>query len=405
MEKESLSAITRFFCASAGAHISVLEKCPTQINKFHSMGVILWITAIMAALSGGYFVQSVFTSSILAIAFGIFWGFAIFSLDRYMITTMDITSNKKKLFLRALPRLLLAVCLGLTVAKPLELKIFEKEIKVQMVVDNKNTQNYMFNTDSTLITTKKRIENLKIEMTSLNNSISQLRNEINQNKNDYYDELNGKKFGIATGKKGEGPEAKRKMGIWNNSKDEYAQFKDEAGIRKIEIMNEIESLTNKINQKEQNFESTLKNNGGPLNQFEALHNLTANKKHLKVINIFISLIFILFEMAPVLVKFFMKKGLYEELLEAQESLDKANLLEEMRFAQHKIEIEYKRKRSHYNGEVIFSEKLRNTIRDKQKEFDEEVVYKHQKNSKESLNNNELVEDKYDELVKRLGFYN
>ena len=63
-----------------------------------------------------------------AIAFGIIWGLVIFNLDRFIVSTLrkdELFWNEFKL---VLPRLVLAVILAIVISKPLELKIFEKEI-------------------------------------------------------------------------------------------------------------------------------------------------------------------------------------------------------------------------------------------------------------------------------------
>ena len=65
--------------------------------------------------------------------FGAFWGLLIFNLDRYIVATIgkgDGTSKiTKEEWKIARPRLLMAILLGIVIATPLELKIFEKEIE------------------------------------------------------------------------------------------------------------------------------------------------------------------------------------------------------------------------------------------------------------------------------------
>ena len=84
------------------------------------------------------------TISILQYFFGLIWGLLIFNLDRFIVSTIKKNDSKWKEFLQAFPRLILAMIIAIVISKPLELKIFEKEInqvllteKNQMTLDNK----------------------------------------------------------------------------------------------------------------------------------------------------------------------------------------------------------------------------------------------------------------------------
>lgn len=68
-----------------------------------------------------------------------FWsylGIIIFNLDRFIVSSTGkgdgTDSITWKEFFQALPRLLIALILGFTISKPLELKIIETEINVQL---------------------------------------------------------------------------------------------------------------------------------------------------------------------------------------------------------------------------------------------------------------------------------
>ena len=125
--------INRFFWWCAGSNIDVLEKCPTDHSKYFGVGGTIVFTALMASFAGGYAFFTAFKSTILALAFGIFWGLLIFNLDRYIVSTIgkgDGTSKiTKEEWKIAAPRLIMAVLLGFVIATPLELKIFETEIQ------------------------------------------------------------------------------------------------------------------------------------------------------------------------------------------------------------------------------------------------------------------------------------
>ena len=69
----------------------------------------------------------------------------IFNLDRFIVSTIKKRNNFLDELLKATPRLILAVIIAVVISKPLELKIFEKEInqvllteKNQMTLDNQD---------------------------------------------------------------------------------------------------------------------------------------------------------------------------------------------------------------------------------------------------------------------------
>jgi TfoX/Sxy family transcriptional regulator of competence genes len=81
------------------------------------------------------------------IGVGIFWWLLIFSLDRFIVSSIKKSSSFFLQLLQAFPRIILAIIIGLVIAMPLELKIFEKEINLQLVkmqneelIENKKTQ-------------------------------------------------------------------------------------------------------------------------------------------------------------------------------------------------------------------------------------------------------------------------
>ena len=133
-----MNSISRFLWFCAGAHISTLEKHPTDHNKYVGIGATIFFTGLFAALSGGYAMYFVFKGGDFAwlfpIFFGLIWGLAIFNMDRYIVGSLDKNASSKKQLLQATPRILLAVMIGIVISRPLELKIFDKEIKEKLKV-------------------------------------------------------------------------------------------------------------------------------------------------------------------------------------------------------------------------------------------------------------------------------
>lgn len=142
------SCLTRFLWWCAGVDVEIIKQCPHEWSKYASMGATILFTGILAMLSGGYAMYTVFRDGTLtdldadalkyACAFGVLWGLVIFNLDRYIITTFKKSNSDIAIvrlgsdLLHALPRIILAVIIAITISKPIELKIFESRLAQQI---------------------------------------------------------------------------------------------------------------------------------------------------------------------------------------------------------------------------------------------------------------------------------
>ena len=134
------SLLNEFFWICSGANREILRQCPTEYSKYFGIGAIIFFTAVMAALSGAYAFHIIFKdNNILALCFGIFWGILIFNIDRFIVNTMYFNGKHTiswSEFKSGLPRIVIAIFLGIVISTPLEMKIFEDRIESQIVKDN-----------------------------------------------------------------------------------------------------------------------------------------------------------------------------------------------------------------------------------------------------------------------------
>src|SRR4029453_8197103 len=122
----------------SGAHQKLLKQFPSEHSKYSGLGAGLLATFVLATISAGYAVYTVFGNWLWTIAFGIIWGLIIFNFDRFLVSTMRKYGVSRGQQLKmALPRMLLALLIGITIARPLELRLFEKEIDVK-VAENRH---------------------------------------------------------------------------------------------------------------------------------------------------------------------------------------------------------------------------------------------------------------------------
>ncbi len=300
----------------SGSNIKLLEKSPTEINKHTGIGGVILFTAILAALSSGYALYSVFDNIWAAIGFGILWGLMIFNLDRFIVASMRKSGNFFRQFFAATPRIILAALLGVVIAKPLELRIFQKEIDKQLnVIINRNKTELQ---DSVNTRYAQLAGSFTNERNDIYKRINSLREEYNSASTELEKEVVGTATETTTGKVGYGPNAKRKEELKKSKKEELDAYMAQMQPRLSELDNEIDALSENKQKELDAAKPTEEGFTGFAARMQALSELTHNNKILGIASLFIMGVFISLEMAPVLVKLISPKGPYDYLLDKHE---------------------------------------------------------------------------------------
>ena len=324
-----MNVIQKFLMICSGSSTEILKKTPTDVNKHVGIGGVILFTGILAALSSGYALYTIFDNMYAAVGFGALWGLMIFNLDRYIVTSMKKQGNWFRQFFIALPRIAVAILLGIVISKPLELKIFEKEINKQLnVIVNRNKAELQKSIDARYVDLAKPVDE---ERKKIYAQIDTLRNQYNLASAELEKEVVGTQTETTTGREGYGPNAKRKAELKEQKFAEMQQYAEQMKPRLDELNKEIDKL---IAQKEKELadaKPTEENYNGFAARMQALNELGANNPILGTAAIFIALVFISLETAPVLVKLIAPKGPYDFLLEKHEHCFKI-------FAKESIEI-------------------------------------------------------------------
>ena len=314
-----MKKITRFFWFCSGAHIGTLKKYPIEHNKYVGIGATIFFTALFAALSGGYAMYFVFAGNafavVFAIIFGLIWGTAIFNMDRYIVSSIDKQGTTNQQILQASPRILLAIMIGIVISRPLELKIFDKEIRQKLKTAYLKGQHRKIDTLQKTYTEKYAMElgknnDLKKEKDSLETDINRSRYQLNL-------EVFGDKSNQTSGIVGYGTYAKQKQAILQEKEDRLKTVtedqekmdqylsarKNYEGVNDIRLFNDhqLDSLSNVAGFSDRNW---------------ALGQLAYNENGTRDLDTylaesFISFLFILFECLPVFVKLMSPKGPYD----------------------------------------------------------------------------------------------
>jgi hypothetical protein len=150
MYLQSVSKITRTLWWCAGADEHFLSKSPMQDRvKYAGIGGIVLCTGLLAAFSGGFAFYTIFGPKNNAIhdtfswgaligsaVFAVVWGLIILNLDRFIVSSTGKGDGTDKVTLKefgqAIPRIIIALILGLAISAPLEIKILESEIDSEL---------------------------------------------------------------------------------------------------------------------------------------------------------------------------------------------------------------------------------------------------------------------------------
>jgi len=314
-----MKKLTRFFWFCSGAHIDTLKKYPIEHNKYVGIGATIFFTALFACLSGGYAMYFVFSGNPLAVVFamlfGIIWGLAIFNMDRYIVSSINKQGSSNQQLLQASPRILLAIMIGIVISRPLELKIFDKEIRGKLKETYLKGQNRKIDTLEKTYKQKYAMEmtknlDLKKEKDSLERDINRSRVLLNQ-------EVFGDKTNQTSGITGYGTYAKQKGAILEEKQARLKTVTDEQGHMEqyLAQRKDYEGLNSTRLFSSYQLDS-LANIAGFADRNWALGQLSFRSDGKRDVDTylaqsFIGYLFILFECLPVFVKLMSPKGPYD----------------------------------------------------------------------------------------------
>ncbi|MFN6529743.1 DUF4407 domain-containing protein [Nostoc sp. ChiSLP03a] len=301
-----------FFCAGVDQEIIAKEECSTERNKYAAIGGAVLFTALLASLSGGYAFYTVFLTRLEAVIFGFIWGLGIFNLDRIFVLNIknkEIKNKRDALSQIAVvtPRLLLALVIAVTISKPLELRLFEGEIIAKIKDDNIEAENkaaekFSQNTD---------LVELQLRRNNLESRKRKYEDEKNTLANNLICEIEGT---CGTQKFGDGPVAKSK-------KERIAQLENDIKGLNSEIQQidkQLSPLLTYQGSKLNDWRTAQSNSTGLLKKIQALEELGREAQIVKFADLFVTLIFIVLETSPIIVKVLSKSGPYDEIVAYKE---------------------------------------------------------------------------------------
>lgn len=342
-ETSSIQHIIWWF---AGANIALLEQCRSEWHKFTAIGIFVLIVALLATVSGTFFLtESLGVPIYFAVFGGIFWGFVIMSVDRVMLAFFHKGKGEWK---RAVPRILLSFFISLVINDPLLLKFFEgeidaklhdvKSVKLQSVRSGSDKQNRKNQLIGEIQPLKDRLQKLQ-----------QIKDDAEQEKEK---ERGGVKSVNTTGRSGEGSIYKIKSQIFDAAKANLEREKPELETQINAKTIELQKIEDEINKEVGSTDEVESRASGILNRQKALWAIL--RENPETAFIYLPLFFLLLgmETLPITQKLWSRKGKYDFLMD-----------KEIEFAEEEANVLYARLRENVMRERNSDEAVANRVAD------------------------------------------
>jgi hypothetical protein len=387
-----MSPLTNVMLTVAGTDRNVLRQAPGETTKQAALGGAIFTTAVVAALSSSLaFRMALHAPLWLAVIGGALWGIAILNLDRWLVVSSMRQRNVFWTLMQAVPRLLLALVIGLVVSTPLTLQIFNSEINAQLKVTQADAlAAFEARMDSdprfaSLESERERIAEIQHslatgtpadavlahpEVTELREQLAAVDEDFREAEKDVACEKEGT---CGSGRAGVGPAAADKIARRDRLSAERSALQKQLDAKKVEVAAsaertaaqnatdlraELAALTQRVEATEAErdrevavHQMAVQNNTGLLARLGALHNLEVADPNLRTAHWTLFLFLTAFECLPVLFKTIFSLGrmsTYEWLQRKEEDRLRDRVL-----LRHEVE---------YDEAEILAESARNAAR-------------------------------------------
>jgi hypothetical protein len=300
--------LKKFFLLCSGIDQNVIATCSNgEQNKYAGIGATVFFTAVMAFLAGSFALFTVFDNAFIALGFGFIWGLLIFNLDRFIVSTIKKRDSFLDEFIQATPRIILAIIIAVVISKPLEIKIFEKEIatvllkeKNAMALQNKKDVANYFQSD---------LDKNKAQIDSLKSDVSKKEKVVNELYSVYITEAEGT---AGTKKLGKGPVYGEKREKHDASLQELATLKTTNQAKITDLEAKAKTLQADLDKKVTETQPIIDGFDGLMARINALNKLPW------LPSFFIMLLFLAIETSPIIAKLLSPKGEFDFKLEDAE---------------------------------------------------------------------------------------
>lgn len=315
------SAFRQFLWWLSTAEKEIISDCTIDRNRYSIVGFIVLTTWIFATLSWTYFFSTAITDPRIYIPLGAFMGFIILCIDRALIK--GIHAGNRNRLTPYLFRGMLALAIGTFLAQPAILYLFDKEIRLQVSLDNEAKKFQKQKGLDTLFAG--RIKELNSQKDLLLARQQAEAEQVTQSRDAYIREADGTG---GTGKVGIEVIALAKKAEYEKLELAYKELVKDQRPKLEAIDLELADLEKTRKREQASFEDTL--NYGFLTRIEALQHLLGSNQALRFRYYLVMAILLLIELMPVIAKSLLPSGAYDEKVSLREAMEKEIALENIR---------------------------------------------------------------------------
>ncbi|MBL7703301.1 MAG: DUF4407 domain-containing protein [Ferruginibacter sp.] len=303
---------TEFLWWLSTAEKEILVDSVVDRNRYKIIGMTVLATWAFATFTWAYFFSTIVDSVLLPVALGTFMGFIILTIDRALIK--GITKFNKRKPAPLLFRGLLALTIGTFMAQPAVLYMFDKEIQLQISLDNEKKKMLKQLELVALYKTPKEV--LVKEKAALKTELDSKYDAVNKARENFIAETDGSG---GSGKVGIKDIAIAKRNEYQKLDGAYQALLKQTQPKLDSADAAIKEIEHKIKTEEINFTAYL--NNGFLTRVEALGNLLKNNAALQFRYYLIVFILMLIELMPVIAKTMLPSGSYDQKVMLREEME------------------------------------------------------------------------------------
>ncbi len=342
--------LSRWLRGIIGVQEDILDAVPTQRNRYTALGALVLTGAAMTTLSAGAALWFALPGARWTIALvAPVWALFVYSLDR----TFVAAPRDRRTPARIIARLALATAIGVVIAEPLLLAVFQTSVD-QQVAQNRRTAvaeleqavrtcNRLFppppadgcaalRLDSldAALATREQLARFRTEATALKAEIDRIIVRMDRLQALARAECTGDDGPGLTGSAGEGPNCRNLRAEADRYQRETDLIGKQNRLRNLNRLitanemtfdNQSASLalrTDAATTSELNRERAEQASGGLLERLRAFDDLSAESPHLFVAGLALRLLFISLQLLPVLVRVLMGVTPYDRLVHHRE---------------------------------------------------------------------------------------
>ena len=338
--------LTRLLWYCAGADAQLLVRCPNSDRvKFQGLGGVVLTVGVLAFFSGSYAFYTVFSpkdatalgpsgvhwpSVAMSVFFGLVWALIIFNIDRFIVSSTSKGDGTDKLtwskLVNAMPRLVMALIIGVCLSKPLEIKILESEVKSALEKEQKDFLAQLNDTSEGLVAKERarlreQIDSLQKRVDEGDKTIETRRLEIQQQRKNLELEAEGK---TASGSAGRGPAWRDKRDNLDRMEQELERDRETLAKKGTLIGDELKeakaglaALDDKLAAEKASNLQVARHLDGLMKRIQVSHEIGG------LIPLAIMLLLLSIETGPIFFKLMLTKGSYDYLEENQKRIVRA----------------------------------------------------------------------------------